>query len=304
MSRLPAANIYATFRKNSPKKAAIFFLGEVHFIRTRLIKVKKDEKTFQELHQLINLIKTLRGPAGCPWDKRQKPKDIGKYILEEAYEVIDALEGKNHNGVSEELGDLLFQIMFLTAIYEEKGIFSLENILQEIREKMIRRHPHVFGNEKVSSVREVKDNWQKIKEKELGQKNKNGNLFTRVPKTLPALKRAQKITSLAASYGFDWPQTDDVLKKVEEELEELSATLNDKNHGRIEEEMGDVLFTLVNLSRFLKVDAETALTKTTNKFLRRFAHVEKTLRARGKSLREATLSEMDDIWNESKCRGI
>jgi len=279
-------------------------LGEVHFIRTRLIKVKKDEKTFQELHQLINLIKTLRGPAGCPWDKRQKPKDIGKYILEEAYEVIDALEGKNHNGVSEELGDLLFQIMFLTAIYEEKGIFSLENILQEIREKMIRRHPHVFGNEKVSSVREVKDNWQKIKEKELGQKNKNGNLFTRVPKTLPALKRAQKITSLAASYGFDWPQTDDVLKKVEEELEELSATLNDKNHGRIEEEMGDVLFTLVNLSRFLKVDAETALTKTTNKFLRRFAHVEKTLRARGKSLREATLSEMDDIWNESKCRGI
>lgn len=279
-------------------------MGEVHFIRTRLIKVKKDEKTFQELHQLINLIKTLRGPAGCPWDKRQKPKDIGKYILEEAYEVIDALEGKNHNGVSEELGDLLFQIMFLTAIYEEKGIFSLENILQEIREKMIRRHPHVFGNEKVSSVREVKDNWQKIKEKELGQKNKNGNLFTRVPKTLPALKRAQKITSLAASYGFDWPQTDDVLKKVEEELEELSATLNDKNHGRIEEEMGDVLFTLVNLSRFLKVDAETALTKTTNKFLRRFAHVEKTLRARGKSLREATLSEMDDIWNESKCRGI
>jgi len=262
-------------------------------------KLNKKMKTSNNINAIIKLIRVLRSPAGCPWDKKQKPKDLGRYILEETYEVLDALDNNNHQSVKEELGDLLFQILFLVEIYEEKKLFSLKDVVSEINEKMIRRHPHVFGDKKVDSVQEVKNNWQVIKKSERAGEKQAG-LFAHVPRSLPALKRAQKITTIASDAGFDWPDADNVLKKMREELREFSAALKSGNRKKIDEELGDVIFTAVNLSRFAGVDAETALTQTTNKFLRRFSFIEKRLSAQGKSLNEATLKEMDKIWNESK----
>jgi MazG family protein len=253
----------------------------------------------KNLKDLTVLIKKLRAPDGCPWDQKQTQNDLGKYILEEAYEVFNALEEKNSQAVKEELGDLLFQIMFLAEINEEEGLFSLADIETEIRKKMIRRHPHVFGNKKVSSVQEVKENWQKIKKREREDNNSN-DLFAHVPRILPALKRAQKITAIAATYRFDWPKTEDVLKKIKEEIKEFTAALKTKNKDMLDEELGDILFTLVNLSRFVHVDAEAALMKTTNKFLRRFYFIQKQLTLKGKSLEEATLSEMNELWEKAK----
>jgi len=264
--------------------------------------MEHSKEIFKELNGLINLIRVLRSPDGCPWDKKQKSRDIGKYILEEAYEVVDALENKNNQNVKEELGDLLFQILFLADINEEEGLFSLSDVIAGVREKMIRRHPHVFGDEKINSVQEVKDNWQKIKKAERENKDElnQQDIFTHVPRSLPALKRAQKITAIAANYGFDWPSVNNVWTKLQEELHEFSAALKSGNHNKIDEELGDIIFTVVNLSRFVGVDAETALMKTTNKFLRRFSYIEKQLAARGKSLEKTSLSEMDKIWNKAK----
>jgi tetrapyrrole methylase family protein/MazG family protein len=258
--------------------------------------------TLNAINELIKLIKKLRSPDGCPWDRKQKKEDIGKYILEEAYEVFDSLEGKNPQALKEELGDLLFQILFLAEISEDAGLFSLGDVLEEIREKMIRRHPHVFGDKKVNSVQEVKENWQQIKKKERDNKNSQQDIFANVPRSLPALKRAQKITAIAATYGFDWSKIKEVLKKLKEELKEFDLAVKKGDQNKTEEELGDILFTLVNISRFLQVDAETALSKTINKFLRRFSYIIGQLSARGTSLEKADLTEMDALWNEAKIR--
>jgi len=263
-----------------------------------------ENKTHQELTGLISLIKKLRAPDGCPWDRKQKQEDIGKYILEEAYEVIESLEAGDQQAIAEELGDLLFQILFLAEIGEESGVFTLNSIMKGVREKMIRRHPHIFGDVKVNSVEEVKDNWQQIKKKERSTKSSKNSLFHHIPRSLPALKRAQKITSLAAVYGFDWGNTAEVLDKLKEEWNEFDEALSKDNSSAIEEELGDLFFTLVNLSRFLKVDSETALSRTTNKFLRRFAYITDELARDGKTPEQATLSEMDDLWEKAKRNGI
>jgi len=252
--------------------------------------------------ELISIIKRLRSPQGCPWDREQTPSDIGKYILEEAYEVADALENKNPQNVKEELGDLFFQILFLAEIYDEKEMFSIDDVIAGSKEKMIRRHPHVFGDKKIDSVEQVKRTWQKIKEaeRENNEESEGQDIFARVPRSLPALKRAQKITAIAARCGFDWPSAENVENKLQEELDEFSIALKKGEKGEIEEELGDIFFTLVNLCRFANVDAESALTKTINKFARRFSYIEKQLSARGKSLQEASLQDMDAIWNEAK----
>jgi len=261
-------------------------------------------KINQELNQLIFLIKKLRAPDGCPWDRKQKREDIGKYILEEAYEVIESLETKDRSNLPEELGDLLFQIMFLAEIGEESGEFALTDVMKGIRKKMIRRHPHIFGDIKVNSAEEVKDNWQQIKKKERSQKKNGESLFSGIPRSLPALQRAQKITATAAVYGFDWPKTTDVFKKIEEELNEFHGAMESNDQNKIEEELGDLIFTLVNLSRFVKVDAETALSKTTNKFLQRFSYIDSQLTARGKTPDQTDLAEMDELWEQAKKNGI
>jgi tetrapyrrole methylase family protein/MazG family protein len=257
--------------------------------------VKKIEET-SKLSDLIKLIKTLRAPDGCPWDRQQKKEDIGKYLLEESYEVVDALANQDSQALKEELGDLLFQILFLSEICAESNLFSLNDVMEEISKKMIRRHPHVFGDTTVNSVQDVKDNWQRIKQDE----RKDKSLFDGIPRSFPALKRAQKITSIASTLGFDWSDVRGILIKHEEEIREFDVALKAGDQNKIEEELGDVLFTIVNLSRFLSVDAETALSKTTEKFLRRFSHVTKGLASRGLKPEEATLEQMDALWNEAK----
>ncbi|MCX5848267.1 MAG: nucleoside triphosphate pyrophosphohydrolase [Deltaproteobacteria bacterium] len=242
---------------------------------------KDDNKNLTKLKELTELIKKLRAPDGCPWDQQQKKEDISKYILEEAYEVADSLAKENPQALKEELGDLLFQILFLTEIGTELELFSLSDVLDGIIKKMIRRHPHVFGDTKVSSVHEVKENWQQIKKKERGIKNDKQNIFDNVPLSFPALKRAQKITSIAATYGFDWPKIQDVMKKLKEEIKEFNAAIKKR-----------------------QVDAETALSKVTNKFLQRFSYVTAKLSASGISLEKATLTQMDALWNEAKIKEL
>ena len=263
--------------------------------------MKKDNNgEMEELRQLINLIRKLRAPDGCPWDRQQKKEDIGKYILEEAYEVTDSLGNPDARALKEELGDLLFQILFLTEICAESGLFSLGDVMDGINQKMIRRHPHVFGDIKVDSVQDVKNNWQKIKNEERQEKKNGKDLFASIPRSLPALKRAQKITSIASTSGFDWKDTRGVLEKLKEELQEFENALKSQNNIAMEEELGDLLFTIVNVSRFLHIDSETALSKTTEKFLRRFACMTKQLSSLGIPLEKATLEQMDELWNAAK----
>ncbi len=265
---------------------------------------KNDNNNTGKITQLTELIKKLRAPGGCPWDQQQKKEDIGKYILEEAYEVIDSIGKENPQALKEELGDLLFQILFLTEISAESDHFSLDDVMTAINEKMIRRHPHVFSNRKVNSVQDVKDNWQQIKEQERSNKKNKESIFESIPRSLPALKRAQKITSIASVYGFDWENTQGILDKLKEELREFDEAVKKGNHDKIEEELGDTLFTIVNLSRFLSVDAETALSGTTEKFLRRFSYITAKLNALGITPAEATLAQMDALWNESKTKDL
>jgi len=257
-----------------------------------------------ELYGLISLIKKLRGPDGCPWDRKQKPQDIGKYILEEAYEVFDCLEAGDHFALREELGDLLFQILFLAEMEDEAQHFSLCDIIAQNKEKMIRRHPHVFGGTTLDTVDQVRANWQQIKNQERLLKNDQGSIFGNIPRFFPALKRAQKITALASTYGLDWSEIKDVIKKLEEEMAEFSQALQSPDLAKVEEEMGDLFFTLVNLSRFVRIDAESALTKATNKFLRRFDFVAEQIRLSGKNLKEASVEEINEVWEKSKKLGI
>ena len=264
----------------------------------------KNDDAREKLTELTQLIKRLRAPDGCPWDQQQKKEDISKYILEEAYEVVDAIPREDTQALKEELGDLLFQILFLAEMGAESEPFFLSDVLEGIIKKMMRRHPHVFGNKKVNSIQEVKENWEQIKKKERGNKNDDENLFGNVPRSFPALKRAQKITSIASTYGFDWPKIENVMKKLEEEIKEFNSAIKDRNHDQIDEELGDILFTVVNLSRFVHVDAETALSKVTNKFLQRFSYITNKLSARGISLEKANLAQMDELWNEAKLKDL
>ncbi|MCX7981682.1 MAG: nucleoside triphosphate pyrophosphohydrolase [Syntrophales bacterium] len=243
---------------------------------------------------LSNLIKTLRSPEGCPWDRTQKKADLGKYLINEAYEVLDAIESGDKIAFREELGDLLFQIVFLAVLAEEEGEFTLEEVVSHVKEKMVRRHPHVFGERAVDGVEEVKKNWELMKMEE-GKSLLNGT-----PRSLPALRRAQEITKRAARVGFDWPQIEGLWKKMDEELDELKQALAAQDKDKVELEVGDLLFTCVNLARFLQVEAEEALRNTTDRFVERFSYIEDRLKAKGKKLEEATLEEMDALWEEAK----
>lgn len=250
------------------------------------------------LQELRRIIRKLRSGEGCAWDREQTKEDAGRYLIEEAYEVIDAIDGGLSAALREELGDLLFQILFLTQIAEEEGEFGLSGVIEGIMEKMIRRHPHVFGEAKADSVDEVKARWQDIKSRVEG-KTQEG-LLAGVPRSLPALRRAQLITERASSVGFDWDNAGDILKKLVEELHEFEAALRDGARKKIAGEIGDMLFCLVNLSRFIRVDAEAALRATVEKFVRRFSYIERSLLARGKTPAEVSLADMDSLWDESK----
>ncbi|MBN1382874.1 MAG: nucleoside triphosphate pyrophosphohydrolase [Deltaproteobacteria bacterium] len=252
------------------------------------------------LEKLRMIIGRLRAPDGCPWDRRQKKEDIGRYLLEEAYEVMDALNEDSPSHQKEELGDLLFQILFIAHLAEEAGEFAIDDVMDDIAEKMIRRHPHVFGAVKVSSVEEVKANWEDIKQNIEKKERPPAGLLGKIPRSWPALLKAQKITENASKVGFDWENIDGVLDKVEEELNELKSALKGISHKDITEEIGDVLFSIVNLCRFSNVDAEEALNASAQKFIRRFAYMERTVGGQGKTISGLSPDQMDELWNRAK----
>jgi tetrapyrrole methylase family protein/MazG family protein len=251
---------------------------------------------------LVKIMERLRSPDGCLWDRSQTKEDIGKYLLEEAHEAIDAIEEGKSAALREELGDVLFQILFLARISEEAGEFDISDVIDTISEKMIRRHPHVFGDTTVESVDEIRANWEEIKIRSEGKTDRKGSLAYKIPRSLPSLARAKKITERASMVGFDWDKREGVLEKVEEELEELRTALGKKGRPLIKEEIGDLLFSIVNLCRFTDVEPEEALRFSIAKFIKRFAFIEKSLKDEGKTPEEASLEEMDRLWDIAKSR--
>ncbi len=264
--------------------------------------VKSSNQAQTGLKRLLKIIQKLRSEDGCLWDKKQKKEDIAKYLLEETYELVDAIDSGSPQALKEEMGDLLFQILFLARISEEADEFGISDVMEYVAEKMIRRHPHVFGDKKVKDIEEIRTNWEDIKE-HIEKRNENSSgLFGRIPRSLPSLERAQKVTERASGVGFDWGKTEEVLDKIEEELTEFKSSLKTNNIIYIREEMGDLLFSLVNLCRFVDVNAEDALSASIAKFIDRFSYIEKRLTERGKGPTEASLKEMDDLWNEAKLK--
>jgi tetrapyrrole methylase family protein/MazG family protein len=251
--------------------------------------------------QLVDLMAQLRGPAGCPWDREQTPESLKPSLIEECYEVIEALDDGSPDKVKEELGDLLFQIIFHARIAEEKGAFTIQDVIGMIVEKMIRRHPHVFGDEKVSTSGEVLANWEEIKKKEKAHQERT-SILDGIPQGMPALLRAQGIQKRAARVGFDWNQLDEALPKLDEELLEFKESLRSKDAAAIEEELGDIFFTLVNISRFLKINPEDALRKTISKFIHRFRYIEEHAAEEGRTMHDMTLDEMEKLWQEAKSK--
>lgn len=249
--------------------------------------------------RLVEIMRQLRGPDGCPWDREQTRDSLKPFLIEEAYEVLEALEGEDLEKFREELGDLLFQIIFHAQIAEEGGEFSIQDVIRRASEKITRRHPHVFANAQVANAQEVLFNWEEIKRAERPQ---GRSVLEGVPRELPALLRAHRLQDRAARVGFDWKNAREVMGKVEEEMAELKRALMEAEPSRMEEELGDLLFALVNLSRFLEVNPEEALRKTISRFISRFRYIEEEMAKRGRPLREVTLEEMDRLWEEAKAQ--
>ncbi len=258
----------------------------------------KQETPAAALTAFVEVIRRLRGPGGCPWDAKQTPDTLKTYVLEEAYELVEALDSHEVAKIREELGDVLLHIVMISEIFREQGIFTLTEVIEEIRAKMIHRHPHVFGTEKAETVEDLRAIWQKAKAAE-GKKTP-GKLSAALSPTQPALTQAQKLGEAAARIGFDWPDLAGVLDKFEEELQEFREALTEADPGHQEEELGDLLFCLVNVARFLRIDSEGALRRTIHKFIKRFHMVERALSKQGKTPETASLEEMDAIWEEVK----
>jgi MazG family protein len=249
--------------------------------------------------ELAQLIKTLRSEHGCPWDKKQTPQTFHHYILEEYHELVHALNEGDHAEIADEAGDLIFLVVFAAYMFEQEGIATLSEVVRGVISKMIRRHPHVFGEVQVKNADEVIDNWAKIKASEKNMQQRE-SLLDGIPRSLPALNRAQKLARRASKAGFDWTKADEVLLKVDEELAELKQAIASGSQADIREELGDLLFVVTNAARHLEVNSEAALNETSDKFERRFRYIETRLRSAGKSLEDADLKEMDRLWDEAK----
>jgi tetrapyrrole methylase family protein/MazG family protein len=257
-----------------------------------------DPTELSGFERLMTIMRQLRAPGGCPWDAEQTHESLKRYLLEETYEVIEAIDEGSPAMLKEELGDLLLQPVFHAAIAEEKGDFTMAEVLETINEKLVRRHPHVFGNAIIRSSDEQVTNWEKIKQSEKDKVRKSA--LSGVPPHLPALLKAHKITEKAARVGFDWEHVDQVFAKVMEELHEFEETMTEGNQERMEAELGDLLFAIVNLGRFLAINPEDALRKTIARFATRFAHIEESLHQKGQALQDTSLAEMDRLWDEAK----
>lgn len=250
-----------------------------------------------ELEKLLALMALLRGPSGCPWDREQTMISLRPFILEEAYELVEAVSSDEAEAIREELGDLLLEVVFVNQIASERKLFEMDAVIRGIHDKLVRRHPHVFEAERVGSADRALARWDEIKERE---KDKRDSVLDGVPKSLAALARAQKISSRAAKAGFDWTSAKEVEAKLAEELSELDQAVASGSEVQVEEEMGDVLFALVNLARHLGVDAEVALSSATDKFVDRFKHLERALQSQGRSVSDADMEELDTLWEEAK----
>lgn len=250
----------------------------------------------KEFERLLSIMEKLRGENGCPWDKKQTLESLLSYLLEEAYEVIDAVRKRDYISLREELGDLLLQVVFQAQIAKEEGLFDIKDVIRGINEKLIKRHPHVFGNEKFKDAEDVLLNWENMKKKEKGKES----ILDGVPSHIPALLRAYELQERARRVGFDWDRVEDVIKKVEEEWEEFKESYAKGDKRKIEEEFGDMLFALVNLARFLSINPELALHNINEKFKQRFSYIERKARELGKPLSSFTLEEMEAFWEESK----
>src|ERR1700693_6127803 len=248
---------------------------------------------------LVQLMAKLRSPDGCPWDRKQTAVSLKPFLIEECYEVVDALDEGSPEKVREELGDLLFQIIFHSRIAEENGQFTIQDVIATNIEKMTRRHPHVFGDARLSTDKEVLANWEEIKKKEKGYEDRK-SILEGVPRHLPSLLRAHSLQERAARVGFDWSRIDEALPKLDEEIAEFKVSLKQKDAAGIEEELGDIFFMLVNLSRFLGVNPEEALRKTISKFIYRLRFIEEQATNAGRPLTDMTLEEMENLWQESK----
>lgn len=259
------------------------------------------DKSISLLQDLIDLMEKLRGKDGCPWDKEQSHISLKPHLIEEAYEVIDAIDSGEPHKLKEELADLFFHIIFHCQIAKEKREFDIEGVMTLCLDKMTRRHPHVFGEATASTTEEVLLQWEEIKKKEKGYEERK-SIVDGLPKYLPALQKAQKVQKKVAKIGFDWTTIIDVIAKVDEELAEVKEAIRENKPENIEEEVGDLLFSIVNLSRFLKLDTENVLHKTIYKFVERFKKVEIELASMGKDIEKCTLEEMDAGWNKVKIR--
>ncbi len=257
-----------------------------------------------EFDKLIDIVKKLRAPDGCPWDRKQTLYSLKDALIEETCELIDALDNKDIENIKEELGDVLLHVVFHSQTACEDGLFNIEDVICGINEKLIRRHPHVFKNEHYETAEQVKERWDEIKKEENKDKTAPDSILDKVPKSLPSLMQAEKLQKKASKYGFDWENTEQVFKKLQEELNELHDAYKEKNKEHISEELGDVIFVLSRLATHLDISADESLRKVNNKFRRRFGFIEKSLKETGRTLETTTVAEMEEKWQEAKSKGL
>lgn len=253
--------------------------------------LKSIEKKFSDLLTIMNRLR-----QECPWDKKQTAESLRQYLLEETYEVVESIDNRDWQELGKELGDLLLQIVFQSAIAEEKGLFSIADVIDNINKKLVERHPHVFGEKKVNSDKEVADNWEHIK---MNSENRK-SLLDGIPKHAPALLFAQRMQEKASKIGFDWEEVGSIIQKLDEEVAELKEALKEENSQKIQEEIGDTLFTLANISRFLDLNAEDSLRLTNAKFKKRFQFIEKHYNGNIELMKKTTLQELDELWEKAK----
>ena len=249
--------------------------------------------------KLTEIVDTLMGENGCPWDKVQTRESLKPYLVEEAYETLEALDNNNPEEIKEELGDLLYQVLFHAKISENKNEFNINDVVESISHKMVHRHPHVFKEENLETPEEVVTQWEEIKSKEKGKANRE-SVLDGIPRHLPGLLRAQKLQKKAAKQGFDWDIIDDVFNKLDEEIAEFKEAVLSGKETDMTAELGDIIFVFVNIAKFKKIDAEEALRATNNKFIKRFQYIEAEVTKRGKTLKETSLEELEKYWQEAK----
>lgn len=265
------------------------------------IYIPKCNKNIMDFYDLVDIMGILRSDNGCPWDKEQTHESLKKSLIEESYEVIEAIDEEDDEKLVEELGDVLLQVVFHAQLGKEEGYYNINDVISAICNKMINRHPHVFGDTEAKTSEEVLNNWDKIKMKEQGLKNHTDEL-KHVPNNLPALMRADKIQRKAAKVGFDWDKIDSAMSKVLEELDEIKCVYKTNNKVKILEEVGDLIFSTVNVSRFLDIDPEIALNSTITKFIKRFEYIEKSALEKGLKMEDLDLKAMDELWEEAKSK--